>query len=203
MEHALYFRSMSLLVTGTIGIDTVHTPMGSAERVLGGSCAYFAAAASFHAPVRVVAAVGGDWPSAHRKQLEKFHGIDLAGLEVRPRSTTFAWGGRYHNNMDRRETLFNRGDEGDALDLRQKALAGLPQLGEPRLRCLHQIPFVDGYDEGPALLHDEIGDLHLVLPRNAGGEAKLAIELLEPDGAIIADTATLLKVTPDWENNDE
>ena len=97
---------MSLLVTGSIGIDTVHTPTGSVERVLGGSCAYFAAAASFHAPVRVVAAVGGDWPAAHRTQLEQFQGIDLAGLEVRPNSTTFAWGGRYLDNMDHRETLF-------------------------------------------------------------------------------------------------
>jgi sugar/nucleoside kinase (ribokinase family) len=97
---------MSLLVTGTIGIDTVHTPTGSAERVLGGSCAYFAAAASFHAPVRVVAAVGGDWPATHRKQLQQFRGIDLSGLEVRPGSSTFAWGGRYLDNMDQRETLF-------------------------------------------------------------------------------------------------
>ena len=46
---------MSLIVTGTIGIDTVHTPTGKAEGVLGGSCAYFAAAASFLAPVLVVA----------------------------------------------------------------------------------------------------------------------------------------------------
>ena len=49
---------MTLLVTGTIGIDTVETPEGRADRVLGGSCAYFAAAASLHTPVRVVGAVG-------------------------------------------------------------------------------------------------------------------------------------------------
>lgn len=97
---------MPLLVTGTIGIDTVHTPGGRAEQVLGGSCAYFAAAASFHAPVRIVAAVGGDWPAAHRRQLESFKNIDLSGLEVRPKSKTFAWGGKYMANMDERETLF-------------------------------------------------------------------------------------------------
>ena len=99
---------MSLLVTGTIGIDTVEAPTGKAERVLGGSCAYFAAAASFHAPVRVVAAVGGDWPAEHRKQLERFKDVDLAGLEVRPKSETFAWGGRYFDNMNERETLFTK-----------------------------------------------------------------------------------------------
>ncbi|MFO0874576.1 MAG: PfkB family carbohydrate kinase [Phycisphaerales bacterium] len=97
---------MSLLVTGTIGIDTVHTPTAVAERVLGGSCSYFAAAASFFGPVRAVAAVGGDWPAEHRRVLESFQNVDLRGLEVRPASRTFAWGGRYHENMNQRETLF-------------------------------------------------------------------------------------------------
>jgi sugar/nucleoside kinase (ribokinase family) len=97
---------MSLIVTGTIGIDTVHTPTGSAEMVLGGSCAYFAAAASFYTPVRVVAAVGGDWPSEHCELLERFPNVSLEGLERRPKSQTFAWGGRYLDNMNSRETLF-------------------------------------------------------------------------------------------------
>ena len=97
---------MSLLVTGTVGIDTVHTPAGSVERVPGGSCAYFAAAASFHAPVRLVAAVGGDWPGEHRRLLEGFANLSMEGLEVRPAGTTFAWGGRYLDDMNRRETLF-------------------------------------------------------------------------------------------------
>ncbi|MCA9285997.1 MAG: sugar kinase [Phycisphaerales bacterium] len=97
---------MSLIVTGTIGIDTVHTPSARAEGVLGGSCSYFAAAASFFCPVRVVAAVGGDWPNEHRTTLSSFKDICLDGLEVRPASRTFAWGGRYHEDMNRRETLF-------------------------------------------------------------------------------------------------
>jgi sugar/nucleoside kinase (ribokinase family) len=97
---------MPLLVTGTIGIDTVETPSSGASCVLGGSCAYFAAAASFHAPVRVVGAVGGDWPQEHRAILESFHNVDLSGLEVRPGSKTFAWGGRYFEDVNRRETLY-------------------------------------------------------------------------------------------------
>lgn len=97
---------MSLLVTGTIGIDTVHTATASAERVLGGSCSYFAAAASHLAPVRVVGAVGGDWPDEHRAMLESLPNVDLRGLERRPASSTFAWGGRYLEDMNRRETLF-------------------------------------------------------------------------------------------------
>jgi sugar/nucleoside kinase (ribokinase family) len=97
---------MSLIVTGTIGIDTIHTPLDTAEQVPGGSCAYFAAAASHFAPTRLVAAVGGDWPDAHRSVLESFPGIDLRGLETRPDSKTFAWGGKYLDDMNQRETLF-------------------------------------------------------------------------------------------------
>ena len=99
---------MSLLVTGTIGIDTLHAPTGEASGVLGGSCAYFAAAAGQLAPVRVVGAVGGDWPEAHERQLRSFRNVCLDGLERRPGSQTFAWGGRYFDNMNRRETLFTR-----------------------------------------------------------------------------------------------
>lgn len=97
---------MPLIVTGSIGIDTVHTPQAEAEGILGGSCAYFAAAASFHAPVRVVAAVGGDWPAEHRQLLQRFKNVSLDGLETRADSRTFAWGGRYFDNMNQRETLF-------------------------------------------------------------------------------------------------
>jgi sugar/nucleoside kinase (ribokinase family) len=97
---------MSLLVTGSLGIDTVHTPLGNAEDVLGGSCAYFAAAASFHAPVRLVGVVGDDWPPEHGEVLKSFPNICLEGLEHRAGSRTFRWGGRYHENMNHRETLF-------------------------------------------------------------------------------------------------
>ena len=98
---------MPLLVTGTIGIDTVYTPDAKAEEVSGGSCAYFAAAAAFHhKPIRIVGAVGGDWPEDHAKLLESIDGLCLDGLERRSESKTFAWGGRYFDNMNQRETLF-------------------------------------------------------------------------------------------------
>lgn len=95
-----------LIVTGTIGIDTIHGPTGSADGVMGGSAAYFAAAASHLAPVRLVGLVGEDWPADHRTMLESFPGIDLAGLEIRPGGETFRWGGKYEENMNNRETLF-------------------------------------------------------------------------------------------------
>lgn len=97
---------MKLVVTGTIGIDTVHTPRGTRAEVSGGSAAYFAAAASKLCPVRVVAAVGGDWPAEHRAILAALPGVCLAGLETRQNSRTFAWGGRYFEDVNRRETLF-------------------------------------------------------------------------------------------------
>ncbi|MFM7051222.1 MAG: PfkB family carbohydrate kinase [Planctomycetota bacterium] len=95
-----------LLVTGTIGIDTVETPDARADRVLGGSAAYFAAAASRLAPVRMVGVVGDDWPAEHRAILEGLRGVDLRGLETRAGGKTFAWGGKYLLNMNERETLF-------------------------------------------------------------------------------------------------
>jgi cytidine kinase len=102
-------RPTSLIVTGTVGIDTVYTPHGHRERVLGGSCTYFAAAASFYVGpggARMVAAVGGDCPSEFHATLARFANIDTSGLEVRQGSRTFAWGGRYSQNMNSRETLF-------------------------------------------------------------------------------------------------
>jgi sugar/nucleoside kinase (ribokinase family) len=95
-----------LVVTGTVGIDTIEAPTGRAESVLGGSCTYFSAAASFYGPVRMVAAVGEDFPPEHLATLAHFRAIDASGLEVRKGSKTFRWGGKYLDNMDHRETVF-------------------------------------------------------------------------------------------------
>ncbi|MHC4994795.1 MAG: PfkB family carbohydrate kinase [Planctomycetota bacterium] len=94
---------MSLIVTGSIGIDTVITPTGRANDILGGSCTYFAAAASFFAPVRIVAVVGEDFPDEHMGVFEHF-GVDTLGLERRAGSKTFRWTGEYHENMNDRDT---------------------------------------------------------------------------------------------------
>ncbi len=95
---------MSLIVTGSIGIDTIDAPTGTVENVLGGSCVYFAAAATFFTPVRLVAAVGDDFPDACGRVFEHFH-IDTAGLERRAGSKTFRWHGRYHDDMNVRDTV--------------------------------------------------------------------------------------------------
>lgn len=98
---------MSLIVTGTIGIDTIETPDGQRrEDLLGGSAVYFCAASSFYTQPRLVAAVGDDFPESFMDTLKSFEAVDLAGLEVRQGSKTFRWGGKYMEDMDRRETLF-------------------------------------------------------------------------------------------------
>ena len=95
---------MSLLVTGSIGIDTVTSPHGSVDSVLGGSAVYFSFAAAHYVPVRLVAAVGDDFPAAFRQTLEE-RGIDLTGLEVREGSKTFRWTGKYAGDMNEAETV--------------------------------------------------------------------------------------------------
>jgi len=98
---------MSLIVTGTIGIDTVETPdAGRREELLGGSAVYFCAASSFYTKPRLVAVVGDDFPESFMDTLRSFENVDLAGLEVREGSKTFRWGGKYLADMDHRETLF-------------------------------------------------------------------------------------------------
>jgi len=94
---------MSLLVTGSIGIDTVKTPYGVSENCLGGSAVYFSMAASFFSPVRLVGVIGADCPFDLAKVFAG-RNVDLAGLEVRPNSKTFRWAGSYHENMDDRTT---------------------------------------------------------------------------------------------------
>ncbi|MDX2118811.1 MAG: PfkB family carbohydrate kinase [Planctomycetota bacterium] len=106
MTNAPSAPQANLAVTGTIGIDTIEAPTGRAEEVLGGSCTYFSAAASFYGPVRMVAAVGDDFPASGHAAIKRFPNIDTAGLEVRAGSKTFRWGGKYRTDMNSRDTLF-------------------------------------------------------------------------------------------------
>jgi sugar/nucleoside kinase (ribokinase family) len=94
---------MSILVVGSVAYDTVETPLGRAERVLGGSASFFAVAASFFTPVNLVGVVGHDFGDA---QLAAFRGrpIDLTGLE-RMQGKTFHWQGRYSQDLNSRDTI--------------------------------------------------------------------------------------------------
>jgi len=94
---------LSLLVTGSIAIDTIKTPYGVSEDCIGGSAVYFCMAASFFSPVRLIGAIGSDCPFDFNK-IFAGRNVDLAGLEVRPHSKTFRWSGSYPDNMDDRRT---------------------------------------------------------------------------------------------------
>jgi len=94
---------VSILVVGSVAYDTVETPFGKAERVLGGSASFFAVAASFFVPVNLVGVVGEDFGE---EQLQAFRGrdIDLEGLERVP-GKTFHWAGKYSFDLNARETI--------------------------------------------------------------------------------------------------
>jgi sugar/nucleoside kinase (ribokinase family) len=94
---------MAILVVGSVAYDTVETPFGRAERVLGGSASFFSLAASFFSPVSLVGVVGEDFGDA---QLAAFGGrpIDLTGLE-RTAGKTFHWQGKYSWDLNSRETI--------------------------------------------------------------------------------------------------
>ncbi len=94
---------MSVLVVGTVAFDSIETPFGSAERILGGSASYFALAASFFTPVRIVGVIGEDFPAEHL-ELFKRRNIDTDGIK-REKGDTFHWRGRYHEDINVRDTL--------------------------------------------------------------------------------------------------
>ncbi len=95
---------MTLSVVGSIGIDTVETPFGKAEKVAGGSALYFSLAASFFTKVRVAANLGFDFPDSAWDAVRK-RGGDLSGLRRFDDQPTFHWEGRYEGDMNEAETL--------------------------------------------------------------------------------------------------
>ena len=94
---------MSLLITGSIALDSVKTPVEEHHDLLGGSASYAAVAASFFAPVNLVGIVGTDFPPRYRQLYEKYH-INLDGLEV-AEGQTFRWAGEYEWDLNKRRTL--------------------------------------------------------------------------------------------------
>jgi len=95
---------MPLLVVGSVALDSVETPTTTRDNVLGGSASYFAYAASYFTSVRLVSAVGEDWPDKHT-QLLASRNIDTSGLVKIPGGKTFRWRGKYLEDMNDRETL--------------------------------------------------------------------------------------------------
>lgn len=97
---------MSILVVGSVALDSVETPFGSADDVLGGSAVFFSAAASVFAGIQLVGVVGSDYPMDELAFLEE-QGVDLAGI-VRAEGESFRWKGRYHYDLNSRDTVWTR-----------------------------------------------------------------------------------------------
>jgi len=96
---------MSLLTIGTVAFDALETPYGKTDKIIGGSCTYIALSAAFFLPqVNVVAVVGDDFPQEYMDSLMS-KGINLDGLQIKKGEKSFFWAGKYHNNMNSRDTL--------------------------------------------------------------------------------------------------
>ena len=97
---------MGLLVVGSLGLDTVETPLDKVTDALGGSATYISLAASyFSGPIQLVGVVGSDYPQEYIDLLGK-HNVDLEGLQIIEGGKTFRWGGKYHYDLNVRDTLF-------------------------------------------------------------------------------------------------
>ncbi|MDH3544588.1 MAG: PfkB family carbohydrate kinase [Desulfuromonadales bacterium] len=94
---------MDILVVGSVAFDSVETPFGRGDDVLGGSATYFSTSASFFTGVQLVAVVGDDFPE-EPKEFLRSRGVDLAGLQTRP-GDTFRWKGRYGYDLSEAQTL--------------------------------------------------------------------------------------------------
>jgi sugar/nucleoside kinase (ribokinase family) len=95
---------MSIIAVGSIAFDTITTPSGHVDSVLGGAGTYFSLAASYFTQVRIVGVVGDDFTAEHENVLKK-RGIDLRGI-VHARGKTFRWGGQYKDNLNEAKTDF-------------------------------------------------------------------------------------------------
>src|SRR3982750_3497109 len=94
---------MSVLVVGSVALDSVETPFGKADDVLGGSATFFSASASLLTDVSVVGVIGSDYPVDKLEPLKK-RGVDFSGLE-RAEGNSFRWRGRYRHDLNSAETL--------------------------------------------------------------------------------------------------
>ncbi len=96
---------MSLVVIGTVAFDAIETPFGKTDKIVGGAATYASLAASyFYEKVKIVGVVGDDF---HREDIQsiKDHGIDVEGLQIKEGEKSFFWAGKYHNDMNSRDTL--------------------------------------------------------------------------------------------------
>ncbi|MDX2049368.1 MAG: PfkB family carbohydrate kinase [Chitinophagaceae bacterium] len=96
---------MSLIVVGSMAFDDIETPFGKSDRIIGGAATYIAwSASNFTKPIRQISVVGGDFPQQELDEL-KARGVELEGVQIKKNEKSFFWAGRYHLDMNTRDTL--------------------------------------------------------------------------------------------------
>ena len=96
---------MTNLIVGTVAFDAIETPFGKTDKIIGGAATYISLAASFFTKkLNLVSVVGSDFPRSAIKMLEDHH-VDTKGLQIKQEEKTFFWSGKYHNNMNSRDTI--------------------------------------------------------------------------------------------------
>ena len=96
---------MSLIVVGTMAFDAIETPFGKSDRIIGGAATYIALSASnFVKPIKQISVVGGDFPQEELDHLSSL-GVELEGVQIKKDEKSFFWAGRYHMDMNERDTL--------------------------------------------------------------------------------------------------
>jgi len=96
---------MSLIIIGTVAFDAIETPFGKTDKIVGGAATFASLAASyFYSKVKIVGVVGDDFHKGDIKSLND-HGIDTEGLQIKAGEKSFFWSGKYHNDMNSRDTL--------------------------------------------------------------------------------------------------
>ncbi|MGY0407578.1 MAG: PfkB family carbohydrate kinase [Polaribacter sp.] len=164
-----------LLAVGTVAFDAIETPFGKTDKILGGSGSYVGLAASqFGIKTGIVSVVGGDFPTSYLKMMNS-KGINTDGIEIIKEGKTFFWSGKYHNDMNSRDTLVT---ELNVLETFQPKVpesfkdAGIVLLGN--LHPLTQASVLDQMQEKPKLvvldtmdfwMNIALNDLHTVLKR--------------------------------------
>lgn len=200
---------MSLLTVGTLAFDSIETPFGKVERVLGGSCTYVSWAASyFTKPINLVSIVGNDFPEEEMENLRRI-GVNLDGLEIKKDGKTFFWAGKYHLNMIGRDTLttdLNVLDDFDPVlpdSFRNSSFVMLGNL-TPSIQeqVLDQIEGHDSFialdtmnfwiDLDPEKLRDVIGRCHLLIINDE--EARQ----LSREYALVNAAESILKMGPEY-----
>ena len=96
---------MSILIVGTVAFDAIETPLGKTDKIVGGAATYISLAASFFSrKLNLISVVGEDFPKDAIQTLEK-HNVNTKGLQIKKGEKTFFWSGKYHNDMNTRDTI--------------------------------------------------------------------------------------------------